>query len=191
MAGRSGVAGRYFRHWHDVKSKSWAVSSLQSGMGIRATLTTICRDAGALLGRCSIALVTCRFIAKRWLACCAKVAAAKRLHTSICLIMNNFVLLRLFWFAAVLTLWFSVGAPVAHSIAWSGVENEAAALEAAVQNDERTSAVVVYSTIRRMEAKAAELENSISAAALITLCFVVPMLASIRQRRPEPHMAIN
>lgn len=105
--------------------------------------------------------------------------------------MNNFVLRRLAWFAAALTLWFSAGAPLAHWIAWTGVEQEAATLEAAVQNDERTSAVVVYSTIRRMEAKAAALENSISAAALITLCFVVPMLASIRQRRPEARMALN
>ena len=80
---------------------------------------------------------------------------------------------------------------MAHWIAWSRIEHEAATLEAAVQDDERTSAVVVYSTIRRMEAKAAELENSISAAALITLCFVVPMLASIRQRRLEPRIVLN
>lgn len=60
------------------------------------------------------------------------------------------------------------GCAVAPWITASKVEQEIAVLEAAAQQDERISPIVVYSTIRRLEAEAFALEKTLNATGLIT-----------------------
>lgn len=68
--------------------------------------------------------------------------------------------------------WFAVGAPVVHWVTWNSAEQEIAILETAGERDERISPVVLYSTIRRWEAQAAQLEIWLTAAGIATLCFI-------------------
>ncbi|RZJ56455.1 MAG: hypothetical protein EON49_18020 [Acidovorax sp.] len=79
-------------------------------------------------------------------------------------------------FAAALTLWLAIGAPVVHWIAWSEASQESELLEAAAQRDEAVSVLVVYSTIRRLESKAAAFEALLTAVVLVALGFAMTML---------------
>lgn len=90
---------------------------------------------------------------------------------------------RIAFFLAVLAFWFVAVAPVARWITWSKADQEIAALEAAAQQDERVSPIVVYSTIRRLEAEAFALEKTLTATGLITFWFVVSTIQSARRRR--------
>ncbi|KQO21086.1 hypothetical protein ASF16_24930 [Acidovorax sp. Leaf78] len=86
---------------------------------------------------------------------------------------------------AALALWFLAVAPMARWITWSKADQEIAALEAAAEQDEKISPIVVYSTIRRLEAEAFAQEKTLTATGLITLWFVVSTIQSAKRRRNE------